>query len=147
MAKGIVFGLLYQVTSAIGFILISNVTVVKSNVLKASLALCSAGILASVLALYFFSSGTEHLSVLTKRNLLYLILGAIFSLFLGQILYITGLFASNLTTIAYTALAYPAVALIMELTLGRVRLATLTVRDFGGLALLIAGFLLLMSRR
>ena len=147
MNKGIVLGLLFQVVSAIGYILISHVTVVTNNVLKASLALCTAGVIGFALTLYSFSSRIEKLSVLTDTNLLFLLAGSVVSLVIGQILYLTGLSVSNLTTMAYTALAYPAVALILEIALGRVKLASLTYRDLLGLALLVVGFLVLMSRR
>ena len=145
MSKGIMLGLLMQVISTIGYLLIAEVTAVKNELLKASLTSCFAGVVALVIAAYLVLSGTEQLSSLGLRDTLYLAIGSALGIVVAQAMYFAGISASNLTTVAYTMLAYPVIAMIGELILGRVELASLTVRDFAGFALLVGGYVIMVS--
>lgn len=147
MAKGIVLGLLTQVVSAIGMVFIANVTTIKNDVLKASLTLCFGGVVALGIATYLFLSGTEPLSLFGSKDMLYLAIGSMIAFPVGHILYMAGLSASNVTTMAYTALAFPVVSLILELVLGRIKLTALTVHDWVGFALLVAGYVIMISKK
>lgn len=147
MAKGIVLGLLTQVVFAIGMVFIASATAVKNEVLKACLTLCFAGIVGSGIVAFLFLSGTEPLSVLGSKDVRYIAIGSAIAFPIGRILYMTGLSASNVTTMAYTALAFPIVSLILEVVLGRIKLTSLTIYDWGGLVLLIAGYVIMVSKK
>jgi hypothetical protein len=54
--------------------------------------------------------------------------------------------ASNMTTISYTMLAFPVVSLVLELVLGRIKLSSLGIHDLAGFALLVAGYVIIVSK-
>ena len=143
MGKGLILGLAAQVAATVGFLFIAQATFIKSPVLRTSLSVCLSGILALGIVAYFFLSGAEDLSVLGNKQLIYLAIGSVLLLIVGDSLFIAGISASNVTTVAYSSLARPAVALILETLLGR---ATLTIQDLVGFVLLAAGFVLISTR-
>jgi hypothetical protein len=51
-----------------------------------------------------------------------------------------------MTTMAYTTLAFPIISLALELVLGRVKLSSLGIHDLAGFALLVAGYVVIMSK-
>jgi len=53
---------------------------------------------------------------------------------------------AQLTTMAYTMLAFPVISLLMELALGRIKLSSLGVRDLAGFLLMAAGYVVIMSK-
>ena len=67
-------------------------------------------------------------------------------MFVAQTVYFVGVQASNMTTMAYTTLAFPITSLILELVLGRVKLSSLGIRDLAGFALLVAGYVVIVSK-
>jgi drug/metabolite transporter (DMT)-like permease len=67
----------------------------------------------------------------------------VFALLIGEVFYITGISSSNVTTVSYTALAYPVVALLFDSVRGR---AIMTTQDIIGFAFVSIGFLVLASR-
>lgn len=146
MVKGLVFGLLFQVVGAVGFTLIGNITGIKNDLFKAMLVVCVAAVVAVGVALYLQVSGHSQLVSLSASDLLFLVVGSILVLVVGQFLYLSGLSASNLTTMALTALAYPIVALVLDLVLRQVALSSFTLRDFIGIVLTVMGFILLTFR-
>jgi len=138
-------GLLMQVISTVGYLLIAEVTAVKNELLKASLTSCFSGIVALIIIAYLVLSGTEQLASLGVRDTVYLATGSALGIVVAQAMYFAGISASNLTTVAYTMLAYPVIAMIAEVILGRVELASLSIRDFAGFALLVAGYVVMVS--
>jgi drug/metabolite transporter (DMT)-like permease len=71
---------------------------------------------------------------------------SIMVMFVAQVIYFFGVQASNMTIVSYTMLAFPVVSLVFELILGRVRLSSLGMYDLGGCALLVAGYVVIMSK-
>jgi drug/metabolite transporter (DMT)-like permease len=146
MVKGLVLGLVFQVVVAVGWTLIGNITGIKNDLFKALLILCAAGVIAAAIAIYLQVSGRSQLVALSGNDLLFLVLGSILALVVGEILYVAGLSASNLTTMALTALAYPIVALVLDLMLQRTTLSSFTLRDYIGIGFSVMGFILLVYK-
>jgi drug/metabolite transporter (DMT)-like permease len=144
MTKGLVLGLVAQVAFTIGFIFIAHATFTKNPLLKTTLNLCFSGALAFAIVADFFLSGAEDVSVLGHKHMLFLAIGSVLVLIIGDGLFIEGISVSNVTTVAYTSLARPAVALILETLLGR---TTVTIQDFAGFVLPAAAFILISTRR
>jgi hypothetical protein len=149
MAKGIVLGLLYNVAVAVGLVLIAGVRTPESPTVRSSMMLLIAGLMSlPVLGCIAIFSGP---SVADLRNLEWnscarLALGSFLVLVVGEALYIGGLVASNVTTMLLAALAFPAVALVVELLAGKIDPSALTWTDFLGFLLMCAGFVLLVRR-
>ena len=147
MIKGLILGLLFQVVVAVGWAFIGGITGIKNDLFKAMLMLCVAGVVAAAVVLYLQVSGHSQFVTLSASDLLLLVLGSILALVVGEILYVVGLSASNLTTMGLTALAYPIVALLLDLVFRRIALSSFTLRDFLGIGFSVIGFILLMYRR
>jgi len=141
--KGIFLGLLAQITFALGFILIAQATTPKNQLLRTSLIISFAGMIAIAVIVYYI---TEFVSLVyfNKKDLVYLAIGAILVLMLGEGLYIKGIYDSDVTTVSYTALAYPAIVLIIESIMGRHKL---TIQDLLGFIVLAIGFIIIVSKR
>lgn len=150
MIKGIVFGLLYNVVVAIGLVTIANVHTIKNDVLKSGFMLLIAGSVATIVAMTIFlvdKTQVEQFKLLDKSNLIQIGIGSILVLVIGEALYISGLSASSATVMGYSALAYPATALIVEIAFKRVEFSSLTSKDLIGFAFLALGFILIASRK
>jgi len=146
MSRGIVLGLLCQVVGAVGFILVMGVTSVKSALMRTCLTLGASGLVALGIAGYLFLSGKEQPPRLVRRDILSFVLGSVLALVVGHVLYFKGLALTNVTTMAYTTLAYPIVSLVLELVLGRVKPSALTLHDLAGFGLMAAGYVIIMSK-
>jgi hypothetical protein len=103
-------------------------------------------VVALVVAAYLILSGSERLSLNTK-DVFYLALGSVLVMVVAQTVWFVGLSASSMTAMTYTMLAYPIIALVLELAVGRMRLSALTWRDLVGFGLLAAGYVVLISKR
>lgn len=143
MLKGILFGLIAQVAFAIGFVFISQVTQIQNQLLKACLNLCISAVFTCAVVGYFYFVNAENLTVLSRKSLWLLGIGSLLVLVVGDTFFIAGISASNVNTVAYTSLARPAIALLLEFILGKV---TLTLRDLIGFVLLAAGFIVISTR-
>jgi hypothetical protein len=148
MAKGVLFGLLYNLVVAIGLVTIADFTLVKNDLLKSWLMLCIAAAFALPLIgfLYWVGAPGVQLPAGGIRVLWPLVVGSILALVIGEAVYIVGLSASSPTVISYAALAYPATVLIVEIVAGRVALQSLSFRDLVAFILLAAGFILIATR-
>lgn len=146
MIKGLILGLVAQAVVAVGFTLIGSVKGIKSDLFKTMLILCTGGVIAAVATFYLQASGHSQLVALSGSDILFLILGSILILVVGEFLYIAGLSASNLTTMSFTVLAYPIAALALDLMLRRITLSSFTVRDILGIGLSVIGFILLVKK-
>lgn len=144
--SGLILGLLYQVVVAVGFIWVAGVARDTNPVLKASIMLGIAGVVASIVLLSFGVARRSEFAAISFPDLLHLSVGAILVLVVGEILYIAGLSASNATTMAYTALAFPAVCLVLDVMLRRISISSLTLQDYAGMLFLAVGFSLISAR-
>ena len=146
MLKGILLGILMQCISVVGYLVIANVTSIKSEVFRTGLMIAFAGIVALIAMGYTVFSGQQRLAAIRAQDYVYIAIGSILVMFVAQVIYFFGVQATSLTTLAYTMLAFPIVSLIAELVLGRVKFSSLGVHDLIGFALLVAGYVVIVSK-
>ena len=146
MVKGILLGILLQCISAVGYLVIVNVTSIKSELFRTGLMICFAGVVALIVTGYTVVSGQQQLSAIQTKEYVYVAVGSIMVMFVAQVVYFFGVQASNMTTMAYTMLAFPIISLILELILGRVKLSSLGIHDLAGFALLVVGYVVIVSK-
>ncbi len=146
MAKGILLGILMQSISAVGYLVIVNVTSIKSELFRTGLMICFAGVVALIVTGYAVISGQQQLSAIQTKEYVYVAIGSIMVMFVAQTIYFFGVQVSNMTTMAYTMLAFPFISLILELVLGRVKLSSLGIYDLAGFALMVAGYVVFLSK-
>lgn len=146
MSKGLLLGILLQCISATGYLVIVNVTSIKSELFRTGLMIFFAGIVALIVLVYTVFSGQQDLSAIQPKEYVTIAIGSIMVMFVAQVIYFFGVQASNITTMSYTMLAFPIISLILELVLGRVKLSSLGIYDFAGFALMVAGYLVFLSK-
>jgi hypothetical protein len=146
MAKGILLGILLQTISATGYLVIVNVTSIKSELFRTGAMICFAGVVALIVTGYTVISGQQQLSAIQTKEYVIIAVGSIMVMFVAQVVYFYGVQASNMTTMAYTMLAFPVISLVLELVLGRVKLSSLGTHDLAGFALLVAGYAVIVSK-
>ena len=146
MVKGILFGILVQCISAVGYLVIVNVTSIRSEWFRTGLMICFASVVALIVTAYTVVSGQQQLSVIQTKEYVTIAIGSIMVMFAAQAVYFFGVQASNMTTMAYTMLAFPFISLLLELGLGRVKFSSLGIHDLAGFALLIAGYVVIVSK-
>ena len=146
MTRGILLGILTQSISAVGYLVIVNVTSIKSEWFRTGLMICFAGVVALIVTGYTVASGQQQLSAIQPKEYILIAIGSIMVMFVAQVIYFFGVQASNMTTIAYTMLAFPFISLILELILGRVKLSSLGIYDLAGFALMFAGYVVFVSK-
>ena len=146
MVKGILLGILMQCISVVGYLVIANVTSIKSEVFRTSLMIVFAGVVALIAMGYTVFSGQQRLSAIRIREYVYIAIGSILVMFVAQVIYFVGVQAASMTTIAYTVLAFPLLSLIAELILGRIVLSSLGIHDLIGFVLMVAGYVVFVSK-
>jgi len=146
MSKGIFLGILLQCISATGYLVIVNVTSIKNEWFRTGLMIFFAGIVALIVAGYAVISGKQQLSAIQPKEYITIAIGSIMVMFVAQVVYFFGVQASNMTTMSYTMLAFPVISLILELILGRVKLSSLGMYDLIGFVLLVAGYVVIVSK-
>ena len=146
MAKGILLGILVQCISVVGYLIIANVTSIKSEVFRTSLMIVFAGVIALIAMAYVMLAGQQRLAAIRARDYVYIAIGSILVMFVAQVIYFVGVQAANMTTMAYTMLAFPMISLIVELVLGRIKLSSLGIHDLVGFALMVAGYSVFVSK-
>jgi drug/metabolite transporter (DMT)-like permease len=146
VVKGILLGILMQTISAVGYLVIVNVTSIKNEWFRSGLMICFASVVALIVTAYTVFSGRQQLSAIKPQEYVYIAIGSIIVMFVAQVVYFVGVQASNMTTMSYTMLAFPIISLVLELTLGRVKLSSLGIHDLAGFALLVAGYVVIMSK-
>ena len=146
MLKGILFGLVMQVISAVGYLIIANAMSIRSELFRTGLMICFACIVAVIVMVYTVSTGVQKLSEIESKDYLYIAIGSIMVMFIAQTIYFYGVKASNMTTMAYTMLAFPIISLILELIVGRIKLSSLGIHDLAGFALMVAGYVVFMTK-
>jgi drug/metabolite transporter (DMT)-like permease len=146
MVKGILLGILVQIISAVGYLVIVNVTSIKSELFRSGVMICFASVVAFIITAYTVRSGQQTLSAIQPKEYVYIAVGSIMVMFVAQVVYFFGVQASNMTTMSYTVLAFPFISLIMELVLGRVKLSSLGIRDLVGFCLLVVGYIVIVSK-
>ena len=95
---------------------------------------------------YTVLSGQQQLSAIQPKEYIYIAIGSIMVMFVAQAIYFFGVQVSNMTTMAYTMLAFPFISLILELVLGRIKLSSLGIYDLAGFALVVAGYAVFVSK-
>ena len=146
MAKGILLGILLQCVSAVGYLVIVNVASIKSEWFRTGVMICFAGVVALIVTGYTVISGQQQLSAIQAKEYVYIAIGSVMVMFVAQVIYFFGVRASNMTTMALTMLAFPFISLILELVVGRVRLSSLGMHDVAGFALVVAGYVVFVSK-
>lgn len=146
MSKGIMLGLLMQLISATGYMVIVNVTSIKSEWFRTGLMICSAGIVALVVTGYTVFSGQQQLSAIPVREYVIIAIGSIMVMFVAQALFFFAVQTSSMTTMSLTLLAFPIISLILELVLGRVKFSSLGMYDLAGFALMVVGYVVYLSK-
>jgi drug/metabolite transporter (DMT)-like permease len=146
MLKGILLGILMQIISAVGYLAIVNVTSIKNEWFRSGLMICFASVVALIVTGYTVFSGQQQLSAIKPKEYVYIAVGSIVVMFVAQVIYFVGVQASNMTTMSYTMLAFPVVSLVLELVLGRIKLSSLGIHDLAGFALLVAGYVIIVSK-
>jgi drug/metabolite transporter (DMT)-like permease len=146
MTKGILLGILLQCISATGYLVIVNVTSIKSELFRTSLMILFASIVALVFLVYTVKTGQQNISDIQPKDYLIIAVGAIMVMFVAQLIFFFGVDQANLTTMAYTMLAFPIVSLILELIFGRVKLSSLGIYDLIGFLLMVAGYVVFVSK-
>lgn len=145
--RGILFGLLYQLVVAVGFIWVAGLARDTNSILKANLMVCIAGVVAFLIVLFFALFRDTEFSTFSRSDLLQLGFASLLILVVGESVYLLGLSASNATTMGYTALAFPAICLALDVVTRRIPFSSLTIRDYAGFLFLVIGFALISSRR
>lgn len=146
MLRGLLLGLLMQFISAAGYLVIVNVTSIKSEWFRTGLMIIPAGLVALLVTSYTVSTGQQQLSAIQPREYVYIALGSIMVMFVAQALFFFGVQASNMTTLALTLLAFPFISLLLELALGRVKLSSLGIYDLVGFILVAVGYVVFVSK-
>ena len=146
MTKGILLGILLQCISAIGYLVIVNVTSIKSELFRTSLMILFASIVAIIFLVYSVKSGQQNLSDIQPKDYLIIAVGSIMVMFVAQLIFFFGVDEANMTTMAYTMLAFPIISLILELIVGRVKLTSLGRYDLIGFVLMVAGYVVFVSK-
>ena len=146
MTKGILLGILMQCISVAGYLVIANVTSIKSEVFRTGLMICCACVVALIAMGYTVLSGQQRLAEIRTRDYIYIAVGSIIVMFVAQVIYFFGVQAANLTTMAYTMLTFPIISLIAELVLGRIKFSSLGVHDLIGFVLMVAGYVVFVSK-
>jgi drug/metabolite transporter (DMT)-like permease len=146
MVRGVLLGILLQCISAAGYLVIANVTSIKSELFRTGVMICSASVVALIATIYFLMSGQQELTAIRTREYVSIAAGSIMVMFVAQAIYFAGVKASNMTTMGYTMLAFPVISLILELVLGRVKPSSIGTYDLAGFALMAAGYVVIMSK-
>ena len=71
MLKGILLGILMQCISVVGYLMIANVTSIKSEVFRTGLMIAFAGIVALIAMGYTVFSGQQRLAAIRAQDYVY----------------------------------------------------------------------------
>ena len=146
MTKGILLGILLQCISATGYLVIVNVASIKSELFRTSLMILFASIVAIIFLVYSVKSGQQNLTDIQPKDYLIIGVGSIMVMFVAQLIFFFGVDEANMTTMAFTMLAFPIISLILELIVGRVKLTSLGIYDLIGFVLMVAGYVVFVSK-
>lgn len=146
MAKGLALGLLMQCLSAVGYLVMINVTSIRSEWFRTGIMICFAGVVAVFVTAYSVFSGRQSLAAIQPREYVAIAAGSIMVMFVAQAVFFFGVRASSMTTMGLTLLAFPFISLALELALGRIKLSSLGVRDLVAFVLIAAGYVLYVTK-
>ena len=105
-----------------------------------------ASIVALLFLIYTVKTGQQSIIDIQLKDYLIIGIGSIMVMFVAQLIFFFGVDAANMTTIAYTMLAFPIISLILELIVGRVKLSSLGIYDLVGFLLMVAGYVIFVSK-
>jgi len=146
MTKGILLGILLQCISATGYMVIVNVTSIKSELFRTSLMIIFASLVALISLVYTVKTGQQKLTDIQPRDYLIIAAGSIMVMFVAQLIFFFGVDEASMTTMAYTMLAFPIISLILEMIVGRVKPSSLGIYDLIGFVLMVAGYVVFVSK-
>ncbi|KAA3646735.1 MAG: hypothetical protein DWQ07_11060 [Chloroflexi bacterium] len=146
MYKGLLLGILLHSISATGYLVIVNVTSIKSELFRTGVMICFASVVALAVVLFTVFTGQQQLAAIQPKEYIYIAIGSIMVMFVAQLVYFLGVRVSNMTTMALTVLAFPIISLILEVVLGRVKLSSLGIYDLAGFALMFLGYVVFISK-
>jgi EamA-like transporter family len=146
MSKGIVLGILVQCISAVGYLVIINITSIKSEWFRTGLMIFFAAIVALMVMVYTVVTGKQQLSAIQPKEYITIAIGSIMVMFFAQVVFFFAVESSSMTTISYTVLAFPIISLILEIIVGRVKLSSLGMYDLIGFILMTAGYIVFVSK-
>lgn len=146
MVKGLALGLLMQCMLAVGYLVMVNVTSIKSEWFRTAIMICFAAIVAVIVAAYTVISGRQSLASIQPKEYLAIAAGSILVMFVAQAVFFFGVRASNMTTMGLTLLAFPFISLALETALGRIKLSSLGLRDVIAFALIAIGYVVFISK-
>ena len=146
MSKGIMLGILTQCISAVGYLVIVNVTSIKNEWFRTGLMICMASIVALIVTGYTVYTGQQQLSTIPAKDYVLIAIGSIMVMFVAQAIFFFGVQVSSITTVSLTLLAFPIISLILELVLGRVKVSSLGIYDLVGFMLMVAGYVVYLSK-
>jgi hypothetical protein len=132
--------------SAVGYLVIVNVTSIKSEWFRTGIMICLAAVVALMVTAYTVYSGQQQLSSIQPKEFVYLAAGSILVMFVAQALFFFGVQASNMTTMGLTLLAFPFISLILEIAVGRIKLSSLGMRELIGFVLIALGYVVYITR-
>jgi drug/metabolite transporter (DMT)-like permease len=144
MLQGIILGIAAQFALAAGFAFVNDAFTATNQLFKTMLMVGIAGLVAATIALFLWSWQPTILPTLSLRQWLAFAGGALLALTVGETLFISAIAASNLTTVGYTALAYPIAAILVDSLRGK---GSFTTRDAIGLVFLTIGFSILTTKK
>jgi|GEM_PF-3267085 len=146
MSKGIILGILVQCISAIGYLVIINITSIKSEWFRTSLMIFFAAIVSLIVMIYSVATGKQQLSAIQPKEYITIAIGSIMVMFVAQVVFFFAIENASMTTISYTVLAFPIISLILEVIVGRVKLSSLGMYDLIGFILMAAGYIVFVSK-
>jgi drug/metabolite transporter (DMT)-like permease len=138
-------GLLAQACFAVGFSFVAAFIAkervhLHEELTRTVLVLCFGTVLAFVVAFSVWATGAVGFGMFKLDSWAWLAAGAIVAILVGEVFYLAGISARNLTTVSYTSLAFPVFAFAIDWWRGK---AEISVKDFIAFALMCAGFILL----
>ncbi len=110
MSKGIVLGILVQCISAVGYLVIINITSIKSEWFRTGLMIFFAAIVALIVMVYTVVTGKQQLAAIQPKEYITIAIGSIMVMFFAQVVFFFAVESSSMTTISYTVLAFPLLA-------------------------------------
>jgi drug/metabolite transporter (DMT)-like permease len=146
MYKGLALGLLMQCMSAVGYLVLVNVSSIKSEWFRTGIMICFAGVVALIVSAYTVITGQQSLASIQPKEYVLIAVGSIMVMFVAQALFFFGVQASNMTTMGLTLLAFPFISLALEIGLGRIQLSSLGFRDVVGFVLIVIGYVIYITK-
>jgi len=120
MITGIILGLLAQLSFAVGLAFINQADFgVNQYFIKSNLVLLFSGFISLLILVFLYATAGGNLSFVNWKNCKWLLIGSFLLLVVGEYFFIKGASVSGITTVAFTALAFPIIALLIDYATSR----------------------------